>query len=67
MRFVREHTLNGVRHSAGAAFTGDLATARLLHRKGIIEPDGDPTDSLVTAASARQTWDADPGEPPKEQ
>jgi hypothetical protein len=67
MRFKREHTLNGVRHPAGAAFCGDPNTATVLYRKGILEPDGGPLDDLVTAASARQEWDAEPGEPPKEQ
>lgn len=66
MKYARVHTHNGVTREAGTPYDGDMDTARLLHRKGVLVPDGSPGDDLVTAASARQQWDANTDAPQKE-
>ena len=50
MRFKKRHNRNGRQFEIGDKWTGDVDGGRFLYHRGILEPDGDPRDHLVTSA-----------------
>lgn len=49
MKFTRRHNRNGHQYEIGDKWTGDIDGARFLYHRGILEPDNDPRDHLVTS------------------
>lgn len=49
MKFVRDHTHNGVQHKKGSLYEGGIGFARFLFHRGILEPSGAEMDEHVTA------------------
>lgn len=50
MKFKKRHNRNGRQYEIGDKWTGDVDSGRFLYHRGILEPDGDPRDHLVTSA-----------------
>jgi len=59
MRFARDHKRGKTAYRKGDPFVGTVKVARFLFHRGILEPDGNPMDALVTGPKVtKQVWDA---------
>ena len=59
MKFTKDHKRGKTQYRKGDHFDGLVNTARFLYHRGILEPDGDRLDALVTGPKVtKQMWDA---------